>query len=81
MLLVVMGAAKADPKGVVRFLALTGSGGGSKMRKFNPHHLAFGNAAPVRPDPAPVARPDFLNGGAHPHLGSLEPGRQPGGRW
>jgi hypothetical protein len=59
VLLVVMGAAEADPKRIMRLLTGAGIGGGSQVGKLHLCGVAMRNAATMRPDPAAVARPDL----------------------
>jgi len=69
VLLVVMRASEAHPKNVVRPLANTGIRGRAQMVKVNRTAVTTRHATAMRPDPAPMPRPDLLHGRAPPSFG------------
>jgi hypothetical protein len=77
VLLVVMRAAEAHPKNVVRPLANTGIRGRAQMGKVNRTAVTTRHATAMRPDPAPMPRPHLLHGRAHPQLWPFQPIGQP----
>src|SRR5262249_8968648 len=71
VLRVMMQSAEADAEDVMRNLPGPGVGGRAQMRKVDAGSLAFRDAAAMRPDPAPVPRPDLLDRHAARHLRPL----------
>ena len=80
VLLVVVLAAKADAKDVVWPLTSAGIRGRAQMRKVDRASVASWDAAAMRPDPAPVPRPNLLQRCAHAQFPPLQPVGQPHGR-
>src|SRR5439155_19259682 len=77
VLLVVVNAAEAHAKDVVRPLCRTGIGGRAQMGKVNGACVTTRDAAAMRFHPAPVPRPHLLQWSAHAQLWPLQPIGQP----
>ena len=77
VLLVVVPAAKADAKDVVRPLTSAGIRGRAQMRKVDIAGVATRHATAMRFDPAPMPWPNLLQSSAHAQLWPLQPVGQP----
>ena len=77
MLLVVMRTAQTDAENIMRPLTGAGIRRRAQMREVDRACITIGDATAMRPDPAPMSRPDLLHGRAHPQLWPLQPIGQP----